>query len=199
MRSESTSKVWYFAYGANMCSDVFIRRRGVNPLSKETAVLPNYRLVFDQAGIPWIEPCFASIAYAPGEAVHGVLYQLSEESRATVDAFEGSAYRMINVMVHGQEHGSVAALVYQTKKPVYGLKPSKRYVGLLLEGAREHALPPAYIAQLVAQPCINLRLLQPLINRIASMLERPGTVSKVLRKLTHSTGRITEFFRRDTS
>lgn len=196
VKFDSTSNVWHFAYGANMCRDVLVRRRGITPISSEAAVLMDYRLVFDQPGVPWIEPCFASITDAPGEAVHGVLYQLSAPSAALIDSYESAAYRSINVSVGSQKHGAVTARAYQTKAPVRGLKPSKRYLDLLLEGAREHALPPVYIARLAEQPCVDLGFWQPFVVYLANTIERQGAFSTVLRHVAHTTVRLSQHFYR---
>ncbi|WP_166805085.1 gamma-glutamylcyclotransferase family protein [Nitrosococcus wardiae] len=80
---------WYFAYGANMLTDVLVRRRGVIPLSSEQARLDGYQLVFSQPGLPYIEPCFASIQPIQTDSVYGVLHHLTAHAAAQIDRFEG--------------------------------------------------------------------------------------------------------------
>ncbi|GKZ18554.1 hypothetical protein AbraIFM66951_003435 [Aspergillus brasiliensis] len=52
--------VLYLAYGSNLCSETFLGRRGIKPLSQINVVVPDLWLTFDLPGIPYIEPCFAA-------------------------------------------------------------------------------------------------------------------------------------------
>jgi hypothetical protein len=150
--AEDPQHVWYFAYGSNMASSVLVRRRGVRPLSSERARLADHRLVFDLRGIPAVEPGFASIAPSPGDHVHGVLYRLTRADLARVDASEAPAYKSVDVEVDAAISGRVVASTLRNRRPVSGLKPSRRYLRLLCEGAREAGLPGDYVAWLEAQP-----------------------------------------------
>ena len=82
---------WYFAYGANMASQV-LRRRGVSALESHAARLDGHRLVFEEPGIPGLEPVFACLSEAHGEAVYGVAHRLSEKDMAALDRVEGLGY-----------------------------------------------------------------------------------------------------------
>lgn len=146
-----SEEVWYFAFGANMCSSV-LRTRRVSPLSSEAARLDGFRLVFGEPGFPPLEPVFASIEPAEGEAVHGVLFRLTRRDFARIDSTEGPGYDLLRVDVVGSVHGSARARAFRTRKPVRGRKPSRRYVDLLRSGAREHGLPAEYVRRLDAEP-----------------------------------------------
>ncbi|OJI86878.1 hypothetical protein ASPTUDRAFT_27874 [Aspergillus tubingensis CBS 134.48] len=52
--------VLYLAYGSNLCSETFLGRRGIKPLSQINVVVPDLWLTFDLPGIPYLEPCFAA-------------------------------------------------------------------------------------------------------------------------------------------
>ncbi|KAK5658896.1 hypothetical protein OQA88_1710 [Cercophora sp. LCS_1] len=52
----------YLAYGSNLSSEVFLGRRGIRPISRVNVSAPSLRLVFDLAGLPYREPCFANTA-----------------------------------------------------------------------------------------------------------------------------------------
>ncbi len=147
--------VWYFAFGANMASRVLAARR-VTPLSSEAASLPGYRLVFEERGLPVIEPAFASITRAAGETVHGVLMRLERADFDRIDATEGPAYALLEIDVAGRKSGAVTAIAFQSTRPVQGYLPSRRYLRILCDGAREHGLPGEYIRALEAQPSVHV-------------------------------------------
>lgn len=52
----------YLAYGSNLCNETFRGRRGIKPLSQINVQVPELRVTFDLAGIPYLEPCFANTA-----------------------------------------------------------------------------------------------------------------------------------------
>ncbi|MGH7945344.1 MAG: gamma-glutamylcyclotransferase family protein, partial [Opitutaceae bacterium] len=169
--------VWYFAYGANMGTEVLVRRRGVQPLRSEAARLEGYRLVFTQAGVPIIEPCFASIEAAPGEAVHGVLHYLAVDTAEHLDQFEGPTYERIAVSVEGSKNGLINAWTYQARHPIAGLVPSRRYLNLIIDGAREFALPEDYIRSLEKQPVTHVPIVSTLVTFFVRAIERSGRAS----------------------
>jgi hypothetical protein len=152
----SRTRLYYFAFGANMSSRVLGERRGVTAYSSEPATLLDHRLVFDHLGIPFLEPAFASVVAAAGSVVHGVLYALDARGFAKLDRVEGPGYRLRSLMVEGAERGPVEARVYQTRQPRGSRRPSTRYLRLLCDGAREHGLPDSYIEALEAQPSVHV-------------------------------------------
>ena len=143
---------WYFAYGANMASTVFVERRGMRPLATETARLSGWRLAFEQPGIPCVEPVFATVIRAPNETVHGVLYRLTADDIALLERFEGAgAYRYETLQVAASNSGRVDALVLVAKKRLTGRLPSERYLQILRRGARERGLPDGWLTSLDTQ------------------------------------------------
>jgi gamma-glutamylcyclotransferase (GGCT)/AIG2-like uncharacterized protein YtfP len=114
----------------------------------ESAKLNGYRLVFQQPGIPLIEPVFATIERSDKDVVYGVLHEIPQEHANDIDRFEGPAYERFEAVVEGTRTGKVTAWAYRTRKPVVGLRPSRRYLKLLIEGAREFNLPENYIARI---------------------------------------------------
>ena len=57
-------------------------------------------------------------------------------------------YRRLAVAVTIEDGARPTAFAYHGTMTVPGRKPSARYVGLLLDGAREHALPAEWIRHL---------------------------------------------------
>jgi hypothetical protein len=162
--------VHYFAFGANMSSAV-LRRRRIEVLSREPARLRGYRLVFDLAGFPWVEPAFASIVRHPEHDVYGVLYQLTPEQLDRVDSYEGRAYSVIEVDVEGARSGTKRSRTYQTKRPTPSLRPSRRYLRVICGGARENDLPPSYLRGLGAHPSVYVPVLSEIVERGIGLFE----------------------------
>ncbi|KAF9426339.1 hypothetical protein BGZ94_006654 [Podila epigama] len=73
--------IWYLAYGSNMDPKVFTGRRKINPLESVPVIVPDYWLSFDIAGIPFLEPCFASIIKIDHSRIHDRAYALEIHSR----------------------------------------------------------------------------------------------------------------------
>ncbi|CRG91198.1 hypothetical protein PISL3812_08246 [Talaromyces islandicus] len=55
--------VLYLAYGSNLSVEKFRKQRGINPLSQINVYVPELKLTFDLAGVPYMEPCFAGSRY----------------------------------------------------------------------------------------------------------------------------------------
>lgn len=133
-----------------MSSRVVRTRRRVNPARAEAARLPGYRLVFEDRGIPLLEPAFASIREDADAELWGVLYHFTADEFACLDRFEGPNYRLVEVDVEGRESGPQAAFAYVACNVVKDKRPSRRYLELLQEGAREHDLPASYLEELAS-------------------------------------------------
>lgn len=163
-------KYWYFGYGSNMNSKVFQGRRQMRPTKIERAVLKDYRLVFNQPGIPWLEPSFANVEEAPGEYIEGVLYEITGEEMVRLDISEGNgAYDIVTSRVEGEVSGPVTAHTFATKEVSHGLLPSQRYMNLLIEGAIEHGLSDVWVQKLKEAPFNKAGISQrlyPIIRRI---------------------------------
>ncbi len=162
--------IHYFAFGANMSSAV-LRRRGIEVLCREPARVRGYRLVFDLAGLPWVEPAFASIVHDPEHEVFGVLYQLAPEQLRRIDSYEGRGYSLIEVDVEGERSGTRRSRTYQTRRPAPGLRPSRRYLRILCEAARENGLPPSYLRELRAHPSAYVPVLSDLVAKGIGVFE----------------------------
>lgn len=125
----------------------------MRPTKIERAVLKDYRLVFNQPGIPWIEPSFANIEEAPGEYIEGVLYEITGEEMVRLDISEGNgAYDIVTSRVEGEVSGPVTSHTFATRNIALGLHPSKRYMDLLVEGAIEHRLSDEWVQKLKEAP-----------------------------------------------
>lgn len=161
--------VRYFAYGSNMDSKVLTGRRRIKPLTRTPAFCRGNRLAFTALGIPPFEPCFASLD--PGsidDECHGVLYEIASSDWNRLCASEGVpfAYQVREVKVQPYRNGpegrkETATTIALTLQAVqlqvsFGLpridfmRPSRRYLDIIRNGARENGLDETWIAKLDA-------------------------------------------------
>ncbi|WP_394850736.1 gamma-glutamylcyclotransferase [Pendulispora brunnea] len=168
---------WYFAYGANMSRRVFVERRGMRPLESEIASLQGYRLAFALKGFAVVEPAFATLLPDASGTVHGVLHRLGEADLERLEKLEDE-YERCELPVTGARCGPTVAQVYLASSTTLGLRPSRRYLALLCEGAREAGLPEAYVAWLAAHPSAHVPVLSTLAGASAKLYETYLAVSK---------------------
>jgi cation transport regulator ChaC len=145
---------WYFAYGSNMGRATFVERRGIAPLAVRRAYLDGHHVCFDLPIGPG-ERGVANLIAAAGHRTWGVAYLLSDETCAFLDRTEGvdrGLYRRVAIEIVDDDGTRFTAFAYQGEGRDPLRKPSARYLGLLLAGARELALPAEYVAWLEAFP-----------------------------------------------
>ena len=99
--------------------------------------------------------------------VWGVLYELPDYllNRDTARAYErrsfdeiegeGRNYRRESIQVRRPNGDIVSALTYTVKAPQFGLRTNIEYVGHIVRGLREHAVPDEYIAKVKAIAAVN--------------------------------------------
>jgi hypothetical protein len=150
----------------------------MRPTKIERAVLKDYRLVFNQPGIPWIEPSFANIEPAHGEYIEGVLYEITGDEMHALDISEGNgAYDIVTSRIEGEVGGPVEAHTFMTRNVAIGLHPSQRYMQLLVAGAEEHSLSPDWIQKLKDAPYFSQEIskrISPFLRAINQMAFRLG-------------------------
>jgi 2-hydroxychromene-2-carboxylate isomerase len=141
--------LWYFAYGSNMSPGTFLGRRGMRPLATCWGWLAGYRLSFDLPIGPGERGC-ANVVAEAGARLAGILYRISPEDAARLDRTEGvpQVYDRVAVEVTVGAGERVRAFTYQSSRGQPGRRPSARYLGLLLDGARAGSLPSEYVAWL---------------------------------------------------
>ena len=139
----------HFAYGSNL-SQKFLRQFCPTFVFQMKAELPNFRITFPffsqkrQGGI-------SSILPAPGEIVHGVLYDISEREIQELDIAESvnqGSYIREAYLVLGEDRRWHSADLYRVAKPTGPYAPARSYVELMLEGAEGHNLDSNYIKEL---------------------------------------------------
>jgi hypothetical protein len=155
-----SERVWYFAYGSNMQPATFAGRRGITPSRAVAARAPGWRLVLDKTPLVPVGASFANLR-ADAEAVAwGVAYEIGEDDLAHVDLTEGvliGNYARVEIAIEPVDAaGPSRAFTLVSDKRSDDLRPSDRYMALLIEGATTHGLPDEWIAMLRAIPtCVE--------------------------------------------
>jgi gamma-glutamylcyclotransferase (GGCT)/AIG2-like uncharacterized protein YtfP len=139
----------YFAYGSNLSSRQMLARcpgaAAVGPAS-----LVGFQLAFDRPSRRWGGHA-ADVLPRPGSLVWGMLWEVSASDLAELDRFEGvasGAYIRANAVVALMSGMHARAEVYRVATPAVPALPSPRYLHVILEGAREQALPGDWIRHL---------------------------------------------------
>jgi gamma-glutamylcyclotransferase (GGCT)/AIG2-like uncharacterized protein YtfP len=133
--------ILYFAYGSNMDRPAMAKRcPQAKPLG--LAMIDGYRFTIGAGG-------YACLARAPGNCVHGVLWQITPRDLAALDAYESidaGLYRraILPVRFGGR---TTRALLYLGRRPGQG-RPRRNYLQSVIAAARDWKLPPGYIARL---------------------------------------------------
>jgi cation transport regulator ChaC len=150
-------RVWYFAYGSNMQAATLRGRRGITWSRALPARLAGWRFVCDKPPlVPAMAESYANLVPEEGGEAYGVLFELDADDLAHVELTEGvliGNYRRIDVAAEplgGATAVTAATLVADARDAT--LAPSERYRALLVEGAREHGLPAAWVAFLERLP-----------------------------------------------
>jgi len=146
----------YFGFGSNL-DLTSLRAKGVHPTRSRPATLPGWRLRFNvrhffdhEGGVGNIVP-----SDDPGDRVLGVLHDCPDEDLPALDETEarGVGYDRIELTVQTAE-GEETAFAYVGRPDFIDDRclPSRRYLNILLRGARRAGLDPDYIAALERQP-----------------------------------------------
>ncbi len=152
----------YFAYGSNMLTQrLQARCASAKPLG--VAAVLNHAIIFskrskDGSGKAMIHP-------APGESAHGVLFEILVRERGDLDEAEGLGigyWRSDRFEVACGHTGSAIQVSTYIALPAVvdpTLQPYDWYHALVCAGARQHALPAAYVQRLTGTPFIVDRTL----------------------------------------
>jgi gamma-glutamylcyclotransferase (GGCT)/AIG2-like uncharacterized protein YtfP len=139
----------YFSYGSFMNSET-LKRHAPSSRFVTKAVLPNYEVQFNflsktySGGVTGVES-------APGKIARGVIYDISPEDLNYLDTIEGvpqGIYYRQSVLVLDEAGELLEAETYRTTEPKGPFRTTRRYLGLMLKGAKEHSLDPGYVREL---------------------------------------------------
>lgn len=122
----------YFAYGMNT-NLTEMSRRCPGAVCLGPAWVNDYQLVFRY---------YADIEPAVDTYCDGVLWEITEDNLAALDALEGYPYHYtrFSVLVH-TERGSDTALVYQMIDQSFEQIPSNQYFDTVSQGYQQNGVP----------------------------------------------------------
>ncbi len=136
----------YFAYGSNLYLSR-MQRRVPSAMPVTVAHLPGHRIGFHKLGSDGSTKC--SITPDENAEVWGVVYRIKAGERGLLDEAEGPGYEIIDIAVETPEHGWLHAFTYRALADYVGHGwPYTWYRDLVVQGARHHALPASYIADM---------------------------------------------------
>jgi len=138
----------YFAYGSNLLTSR-LQRRVPSARPDGPVRLGDHRLTTDKRGRDGTGK--ANLRHAPGQFVWGVLWSLDREDWARLDAVEGD-YRRIAVCVENAAGERVQTQTYRSDRLTDDPALAPAYKRCMVDGAREHGLPEAWVRLLEALP-----------------------------------------------
>jgi cation transport regulator ChaC len=154
------STVWYFAYGSNMSSATLRGRRQVRFRRALPARVAGWRLALDKPGLVSVGHSFANIVADPEGEVFGVLFEITPDDLDHIELTEGvrignyDRVELTAVPIRPEGHEPLAAFSLASTRSDPELRPSLRYMALLIAGAVEHGLPEPYVAFLRSVPAL---------------------------------------------
>ncbi len=135
----------YFAYGSNMNQEQ-MKDRCPDSNLVGSAFLSGYKIGFTIFSKSRECGC-ADIIKSSEDKVWGLLYEISESDLSNLDKAEGhpNHYRRLQVEVSSENGENFTAEAYEVvKKEGEFLKPSKHYLGLMVDVAVEFNFPQDY-------------------------------------------------------
>ena len=151
-------KVYYFAFGANLCADVLKQRR-IKVYEDFDFVLDNAALRFSQPGF-YKDHGYASADMAEGQVTYGKMYLILSSDAVRMDYFEGLPFLKVHDKVFHTANG-FEYFYYRAKSPRKGLKPTQEYLDYLVNAYRKMPdVPKAYLDSLIVTEVLDQTLPQ---------------------------------------
>ena len=99
-------------------------------------------------GPNFLEPSFANIRNCKGVTVEGVIHKIDREDLQKIVNTEGEDYKLVKLSVYIEGSRKTAyTLIYLTDE-TKDIPPSKRYLKILINAAKENNLSQKYIDSL---------------------------------------------------
>jgi hypothetical protein len=156
----ASQKVAYFAYGSNMNSATLRVRRSIEWSRAMPACAKGWRLVIRKPSLlGGAAGAMANIVCDEASEVWGVIFEITAEELEHLELTEGvkiGHYRRTEVMVEPSgswndgARSPVRALTLTSDADDPSLRPTPRYMDLVLAGAAEHGLPESWLERLRA-------------------------------------------------
>jgi len=146
----------YFGFGSNL-NITSLLAKGVEPLASRRAILPGWRLRFNVQHFFLHEGGVGNIEHSemPGDRVLGMLYDCPDEALAPLDAMEAYGYGYDRINIEVETDGECIPAFTYVGMPEFindDCLPSRRYLNIMIDGARRADLDPDYVQHLEMQP-----------------------------------------------
>lgn len=140
----------YFAYGSNLASERIHRPdRAPSARVVGTASLSGHVLAWHKRGADGSGKCTISPTGRRADGVWGVVWEISEDDVARLDAVEGPGYQRVELVVtSANQKMNVFTYLARESHLDPALRPADGYRALVVAGAREHGLPASWIRRL---------------------------------------------------
>jgi len=133
--------------------DIVQNKKRVEVLDHTPAVVSGWRLSFSLGGISHVEPSFATaLRGRADDAIHGVALLLPRDAVQKLDRQEG-AYDKTPVIICAYDGRELHGWMYTSGwDAVPDVPCSKRYLALMIRGAREAGVRDDYVQELARRP-----------------------------------------------
>ena len=147
--SNDDEKILYLGYGSNM-SEEYMKTYAPSLEYVMNVQLPNYEIQFRKYSTD-MKGGLSSIIEKPGGMIYAVLYWISKKEMEALDILEDvplGIYKRETFQVLGEDGKWYAADLYRVTNPKGPYTPSKRYLDIMIAGAKEHKINADWIARL---------------------------------------------------
>jgi len=153
----------FFAYGANINPAYLGKIRDVRISQAMPAYTVGYRRTFAAAGFAQVEPAYSCLEVGENYSAEGVLYKVHEADLAKLSAGKSEQYRLEKVLVNTADTRGIEAWALTGGCAGDAQTPSRRYLQMLVAGAKENGLSSTAIADLKAEEGLHVRVLSDII------------------------------------
>ena len=115
-------------------------------------------------GPNFLEPSFANIRNCKGVKVEGVIHRIDKEDLQKIVNTEGEDYKLVKLSVYIEGLRKTAyTLIYITDE-TKDIPPSKRYLKILINAAKENNLSQKYIDSLETRTSVYYPILSEIFS-----------------------------------
>ena len=142
--------MYHFGYGSNLSIKCVHEELIPGAKFAMKGYLPNFEVSWPF----WAEKeqeAYSGIMEAPGELVHGALFEMTEQELIAMDNLEDcykDDYRRETFLVLGEDGKWHEADLYRVVEPKGPFAPARSYVEIMLAGARDLGMDPEYIKKI---------------------------------------------------
>ena len=151
---QKEDKVWAIGFGANLNAHHLADKKKVTVLDSCACKAPGFLFAFPSGGIDYVDPGFSAAFEQEGAEIHGLAFATSRADMDRINELEGGDrfYTAKMCTLHLYDGRVVEGQIYT--RPVEKLQtlalPSKRYLNLIINGAKEAGLDAEYVKKLEA-------------------------------------------------